>query len=93
MEDRQSLEICTSCSDDSTGCDSDEYCVHLNNMVQPGCCRAKQSSGSFCVPRRNGVDCTSGTCNTVCPSDTAFLGIDFMFEAACDWVGRCASSK
>ena len=85
-------EFCTSCSDDSTGCDSDEYCVHLNNMVQPGCCRAKQSSGSFCVPRRNGVDCTSGTCNTVCPN-TAIGGIDFMFTAACDWVGRCASSK
>merc|ERR1712117_873078 len=45
-KDRQELgelgEFCTSCSDDSTGCDSDEYCVHLNNMMQPGCCRAQE---------------------------------------------------
>ena len=82
----------TDCSGDSTGCASEQYCVNFNNMITPGFCRNKQAAGNFCVPRRNGVDCTSGTCNNIIPSDTAILGIPISVATLgfSNWIGTCA---
>ena len=81
--------LCTPCTGTSTGCSSTQYCVNVNNMVTPGCCREKQAAGGFCVPRRAGVDCTSGRCNNVIPAVSIF-GIPIGIQNLNQWVGNCA---
>ena len=82
--------FCTQCTGDGSGCSDTQYCLHLNMMVTPGCCRDKQASGGFCVPRRNGVDCTSGTCNNIIPSNINLFGVTLPFNTLNQWIGTCA---
>ena len=56
--------FCTHCTEHGD-CSSTQYCVDFYNMFNPGCCREKQATGQFCNPQREGIDCTSGTCNNV----------------------------
>ena len=82
--------FCTHCTGTSTGCSSTQYCVNFNNMVKPGCCREKQAAGGFCVPKRGGIDCTSGTCNNVIPATISIFDIPIAIQNLNQWVGNCA---
>ena len=61
----------------------------LGNIFSPACCRDKQAAGQPCVPKDNGIDCTSGTCNNLIPQ-FCFFGICWNFGVFNPLGGTCA---